>query len=151
MPLIKTIGVILIVASCGLCGFLKSLSVRSRAKKLLLFCEGLSVLYEYIEQGGCELLTALKNSFSKCDFLNFQNIKTVCCDGDLNVEDKRIINSFFVSLGHSAKKAECDRINLCGVTMKKRADEAYNDTKQKCKLYQTFGVCAGLIIGILLI
>ncbi len=151
MPLIKTTGVILIVISCGLCGFLKSLSVRSRAKKLSLFCDGIALLYEYIEQGGCELLTALNISFSRCAFLDFNNIGAVCCDVDLNTEDKKIINSFFDSLGHSSKKAECDRINLCGVTMKKRADEAYNDTKQKCKLYQTFGVCTGLIIGILLI
>ncbi len=151
MPLIKTTGIILIIVSCGLGGFLKSLSVRARAKKLSLFCDGIGVLYEYIEQGGCELLTALKISFSKCGFLDFRNMEAVCRDGDLNEEDKKIINSFFVSLGHSAKKAECDRINLCGMTMKKRADEAYTDTTQKCKLYQTFGVCTGLVIGILLI
>ena len=151
MSLIKTVGVSCIVASCIFAGFFKSYSVKSRSRKLSLFCDGLDLLYEYIEQGNCELQAALKKSFSKCSFLTFQNTNTVCKDGDLNADDKEIINSFFISLGRSVKKAECDRINSCKNVMSKRASAAAADTLQKCKLWQTCGICVGLTIGILLI
>ena len=151
MLLVKLLGIFLVVISCSVAGFLKSLSIKNRGKKLSIFCDGLNTLYEYINQGGTELFSAIQNSFSKCNFLCCENHKICCEDGDLSHEDKAIINSFFASLGHSAKKAECDRISTCKITMQKRLKDAENDTFQKCKIYQTFGVCIGLAVGILLI
>ena len=151
MSLLKTLGVILIVLSCSAAGFLKSYSVLARGKKLSLFCEGLDLLLEYIEQSKCELGFALKTAFLKCDFLSFDNTYVKCCDSDLNVEDKALINDFFSSLGSSAKKIECDRIKSLKNIMINRAQQAIKETPQKCKLWQTFGVCTGLTIGILLV
>ena len=151
MPMIKIFGLILLVSSCSFFGFSKSFSVRARAKKLSLFCDGLALLYEYIEQGNFELEAAIKNAFSSCDFIAFKSLKPYCKDRDLSTEDKEIINSFFKSIGHSAKKAECDRVAHCRAVIKKRADAAISDTERICKLYQTFGICIGLVLGILLI
>lgn len=148
---VKIAGVALIVISCSMAGFFKSRSVMLRGKKLSLFCDGLDLLFEHIEQGNCELDTAFKKSFSKCNFLIFEKTNAVCRDNDLDTEDKEIINSFFSSLGVSPKKAECDRIKNCRTVMKKRAETAMSDAPQKCKLCQTFGVCIGLVLGILLI
>ena len=150
MSAVKLLGIILIVATFTAAGFFKSLSLKSRCKKLSAFCDGLDTLYGYIEQGGCELSAAIKNSFCKCDFLHFENRKIVCCDNDLKGE-KTEINEFFKDLGASAKKAECDRIGQFSLRLKKQLCEAEKDYAQKCRVYQTFGVCIGLAIGILLI
>lgn len=151
MLLIKTIGIVLLVLFCVFAGFLKSFSVRSRGKKLSVFCDGLDLLYEHIEQGNCELDKALKSAFSKCDFLNFKATASACKDQDLTAEDRETINSFFLSLGASPKKAECDRIKHCRIVMKQRRDTALADAQRSCKLWQTFGICIGLTLGILLI
>ncbi len=151
MLAIKLLGIILIVISCSAAGFMKSLSVKARSRKLLMFCDGLDALYAYIEQGGCELYTAINSSFLKCGFICYENKNTVCCDNDLNREDKTLIDEFFASLGHSTKKAECDRISACRISMQKRLNEAERDTAQKCKLCEIFGICIGLTIGIFLI
>ncbi|MBQ8267108.1 MAG: stage III sporulation protein AB [Clostridia bacterium] len=151
MLLFKISGIFLIVIVCGAAGFLKSLSIKNRSKKLSAFCDGLNTLYEYIEQGGCELSIAIKNSFSKCVFLQHKNGRFLCLDNDLTDDDKTMINGFFNTLGLSVKKAECDRINGFKLKMKTHLKEAENDVLQKSKIYQTFGICIGLAIGILLV
>lgn len=151
MLAVKAAGVILIVISCSMAGFLKSRCVLARVKKMSLFCDGLELLFEYIEQGNCELKTAFKTAFSKCGFLTFEKNNAVCRDNDLTVEDKILINEFFCSLGTSAKKAECDRINNFKIKMKTHLKDIETNMAQKSKIYQTFGICIGLTLGILLI
>lgn len=151
MFLVKFLGIFLIVTACTATGFLKSLSIKNRSKKLSVFCDGLDTLYEYIEQCGCELQVAIKNSFLKCVFLQHKNGKILCIDNDLKQDEKTIINNFFEGLGASSKKIECDRIKDLKSKMKIYLKEAENDLLQKGKIYQTFGICIGLSIGILLI
>ncbi len=150
MGAFKLFGIILIVAACITAGFLKSFSLKTRCKKLSLFCEGIDMLYQYIEQSGCEIERAVKNSFDKCDFLIFECGKPFCDDIDLKNERSEI-NDFFKRLGTSAKKTECDRISQFNLKFKKYYCEAEKEMVQKCKIYQTFGICIGLAIGILLI
>lgn len=151
MWVFKTAGVALVVLSCSMFGFCKSRSVSARAKKLLLFCGGLDMLFEYVEQGSLELEPAIKKAFIKCSFINKQQSGFVCVDGDLNPEDKDIITDFLSKLGFSAKKAECERIRALKNVMQKCAQTAHDEAAQKCKLWQIFGICAGLMLGILLI
>lgn len=147
----KFFGIFLIVAVCSAFGFLKSLSLKKRCKKISAFCEGLNTLYECIEQGGCDCDTAVKNSFSKCEFLHCKDGSFICLDNDLKSDDKAMIDDFFSALGLSVKKAECDRINVFKLKMKSVLKECENDISQKSKIYQTFGICIGLVMGILLI
>ncbi len=142
MSVLKIIGLILVVAVCSLLGILKGQTIKERYKKLRLFCEELDDFYKYIEQENCELDAAIKKSFDKCDFLN---------DADLNCQDKSMINDFLNSLGHSPKKAECDRIKCFAVTAQRQLKEAEYDMVQKCKIYSTFGICIGLGLAVLLI
>ncbi len=151
MLIVKVLGMLLTVAACSLIGIFKGQTLKNRCKKLNAFCVGLDVFFEHIDDGGCELDEAIKGSFDKCDFLYHSNGDTFCYDNDLNAGDKAIIDDFFISLGHSAKKAECERIKLCKVRMQKRLNEAENESEQKCKVYSTFGICIGLGIAILLI
>ncbi len=151
MLTIKLLGIALVVFTSSLIGFLKSRSLVARCKKLSLLCDGINALYEHIDGGGIELACAIKSSFSKCDFLRFENGRTLCSDNDLNGEDKRAVDSFFLSLGSSAKRLECDRINNFRLKIKTSLKEAENDASQKSKIYQTFGICIGLTVGILLI
>ncbi len=151
MLLVKAFGIFLIVVSCSAGGFLKSLSIKNRSKKLSDFCDGLDTLYQYIEQGGTELFLSIENSFSKCSFLCFKNQRFYCNDTDLKDKDKAAIDDFFTTLGASAKKAECDRISAFKLKIMSHLKEAENNVLQQSKLYQTFGICIGLVIGILLI
>ncbi len=151
MLLLKILGLFTVVTVCSMLGFLKGQTIKSRCKKLSCFCDGLNALYEHIEQENCELKMAIKTSFDKCDFLYRSGNDTFCYDNDLNTQDRGIIDEFFISLGHSPKKAECDRIKLCSSTMQKRLKQAEAEKEQKCKIYSTFGVCIGLGIAVLLI
>lgn len=151
MFLVKIFGIFLIAVSCAAAGILKGLSIKNRSHKLSAFCDGLDTLYEYIEQGGTELLSAMKISFSKCSFLCFENNKFCCKDVDLSREDKTEINEFLMRLGMSSKKAECDRINCFKLKIKTHLKDAQKDVSQKSKIYQTLGICLGLTVGILLI
>lgn len=151
MLVFRLMGTALIVFVCSAAGFFKGLSIKTRYKKLLLFCSGIEMLYEYIEQGGYELNKAIKNAFLKCSFICLKDGSFFCVDNDLNNEDKTLINDFLSSLGCSTKKTECDRIKTFAINIKKRLKEAENEAAQKSKIYQTFGVCIGLILGVLFV
>ena len=109
------------------------------------------MLREYIEQEGCELSKAIQHSFVGCDFLSFEGEGVFVCDKDLKRSETDEIKDFFVALGSSSKKIECDRINNFKFKMERFYQEAERDVLQKCKIYQTFGVCIGLAAGILFI
>lgn len=150
MFLIKCFGIALVVLSIAFIGFLKSRSLIERYKKLSLFSDCTNNLYNYIEQGGLELAVAIKSAFLKCEFLTMQRDKILCNDNDLK-RDKLFIEEFFIGLGSSTKKVECDRIKHFNLKLKTRIKEAEDNVIQKSKVYQTMGVCVGLAIGILLI
>ncbi len=150
MFIIKAIGVFLIVVSSALIGLLKSRSLQERRKKLGLLLDGTNIFLNYIQQGECELEIAIKNAFLKCNFLNLNGKKILCCDNDLK-NDKALIEDFFRVLGNSTKMIECNRINQFKIKLKSRLNEAENDVAQKVKIYQILGICIGLTIGILLI
>ncbi|MBR3969193.1 MAG: stage III sporulation protein AB [Clostridia bacterium] len=152
MMIFKLLGLVMITVSSAIIGFLKSRSLTARRKKIELVYDATGILYEYINQGGCELDYAIKEAFTKCVFLQVEKGK-YSCDGDrdLTDEDKALINDFFKGIGRSVKSVECDRINAFSTKIKSKLNDAQKDCEQKCKVYQTFGVCAGLIIGILLI
>ncbi len=151
MRTIKIVGILLIIICCSMAGYLKSCHVKNRVKKLSLIYDGVQLLFEYIQQGKCELEKAVRKSFFKCGFIKFEKQNIFCSDFDLNVNDIKIVNEFFDSLGYSTKKAECDRIKAFSLVVQKRLNEAESERAQKSKIYQTFGVCIGLLIGILLI
>ena len=151
MLFVRLLGVVIIVLSSSLIGFLKSNSLVLKSKKLSLLLDGVNTLYEYVEQEGCELFKAIEISFSKCNFLLLENNEILFCDSDLKNDEKQEIIEFFNNLGSSTKKIECDRINAFGLKLKKMCDSAQNQVSQRCKIYQTSGVCIGLVIGILLI
>ncbi len=151
MLLLRFSGIILIVVSSSLAGFLKSKSLISRSKKISFILKGSNMLHEYIEQEGCELSKAIANSFLDCDFLSFDGKEVIVCDKDLKKNEIDETKAFFSALGSSSKKIECDRINNFKLKMERFYQEAENDVLQKCKIYQTFGICIGLAMGILLI
>ena len=151
MHITKLIGVLLIVLSCSAVGFLKSKSVCLRVKKLKLLHSGINSLFEYIEQDKYELKPAIENAFLKCNFITFENSNICCIDNDLTIEDKNLINDFLKSLGCSSKKSDCDRIKAFASLVQKNLTTAETERVQKSKIYQSFGVCIGLALGILLI
>ncbi len=150
MFIVKVFGVVLIVASSTSIGILKSTSLFKRREKLSLLLDGVNTLYNYIQQSEFELKSAIKNAFLKCDFLKFSGDVILCDSFDLK-NDKAIIEEFFMCLGNSTKKVECDNINHFKLKLNASLKEAENDITQKSKIYQTLGVCIGLTIGILLI
>jgi hypothetical protein len=151
MLVVKLFGVLLVVFVSAVMGFLKSRSLTNRSTKLAMLFDGTNMLFEYIEQEGCELDEAVKKSFKNCDFLSFKNGVEISCDADLNNEDKAETENFFALLGTGTKKTECDRIANFKLKIKSLHTAAEKEASQKCRIYQTFGICIGLSIGILLI
>ena len=150
MLVIKFLGVALVVCSGSFIGFFKSSKLVERYKKLSFLIEGVTLLYEYINQENFELEPAIKNAFYKCSFLKFKCGEIFCDDNDLK-NNKSLIEEFFNHLGRSSKKIECDRINCFRLKLIEELNSAKNDVEQKSKTYKTLGVCFGLILGILLI
>ncbi len=151
MIMFKLMGIVMIVFSSSMIGFFKSKSLVARHKKLQQIYDAVCVLYNHINQGDYELEKALENSLAKCGFLHVKNGEYICDDNDLTQDDKLIIKSFFSEIGSSVKSVECERINAFKLKIKSQLGFAQSDCHNKCKIYQTLGVCAGLVIGILLI
>ena len=151
MIMFKLMGIVMIVFSSSMIGFFKSKSLMTRHKKLQLIYDAADILYNHINQGDYELKKALENSFAKCGFLHVKNSEYICDDNDLTQDDKLIIKAFLSKIGSSVKSVECERINAFKLKIKSQLGFAQSDCHNKCKIYQTLGVCAGLVIGILLI
>lgn len=150
MLIFKISGAVLVVISSAYIGFLKCNSMCLRHRKLLLFMDGVNTLYNCIKQGEFDLKTAIKNSFSGCEFLLLNNPKIQCNDVDLK-KDKALIEDFFITLGHSTKMVECERISIFKLKLKSNINEALNEIEQKGRLYKILGVCVGIVIAIFLI
>ncbi len=148
---VKVAGIIICVLSATLFGFLKGVSLKSRVKKLRQLSLALDTLYEHINYGEIPLEEALKKSFYSCDFIKLRGFSVTFQDSDFDAEERQIINEFFVCLGRSGKKAECERIKATAAILRKKEIQANNTVAEKAKLWQTGGVCIGLTIGILLI
>lgn len=151
MLFIKCAGLLIVVCSCAFIGFLKSRLLSERYEKLLQIYDGVNMLYECVEKGGCELSTAVKSSFCNAKFLSFENEVLFCADSGFMDRDRELINSFFSTLGSSVKKVECDKINNFKLKLEMHIQEAKNAFLQKGKIYQTFGICIGLALAVLLI
>ena len=151
MWIIRLIGAALIVASSALIGFLKGNTLAERYKKLSAIYDGVNTLYEYVERGGCELEKAVKNSFLSVKFLQFKDNVFSCDDKSLTKEDNELLNSFISTLGLSVKKTECDKINNFKIKLKTHINDAKTNYAQKGKIYQSFGICIGLVLAVLLV
>lgn len=148
---VKVSGVILCSLSVMLIGFLKSISLKNRVNKLGSICHALDILYEHINYGEIPLEEALQKSFKDCNFIKVCGNEISLDDGDFELQDIQIIDSFFKDLGKSGKKAECERICAIAAILRKEEVIAQKSALEKAKLWQTGGVCLGLIIAILLI
>ena len=151
MWIIKLLGIVIVVLVSAFTGFLKSNMLAERYKKLSAIYDGTNNLYEYVQNSGCELFEAVKNSYSGINFLHIKNGAFMCDYNALTKEDTKLIDAFFISLGASAKKIECDKINNFRLKLNTHIKQAKTNYEQKGKIYQTFGICIGLTIAVLLI
>ncbi len=145
------VGIICVVLCPAVFGFMKSASVIGRTRKLFLFCDALDSLYESIKNSRYELSEAIAVAFKKCDFIICHGNSPVCDDSDLTGADKQIINDFFALLGGGTMHTECRKIVSCKEELQKTAKRLECEQNAKCKLWQTGGICVGLVFGILLI
>lgn len=151
LSIVKITGISIFLLCSILFGFSKSHTLRMRELKLRKFYNGLDKLYEYISGGYENLEKALRFSFDDCDFIKVNASKSFCRCQELTSDDINFINNFLCSLGRSCKKAECERIRLCENTILKRIQQAENECDQKCRLWQSLGICIGLTVSILFI
>ncbi len=151
MKLLKTVGILTVLAVCSLAGFYMAGKLKNRACALRKICIDIKKLSEKIACGGRELSAVLPESFSDCGFLEFDGSCVKIHDSPLSAEDTEILNEFFAELGKGEISDELKRSELYYGIFKSRSDAAFEEYGAKNKIYAVTGVCTGIAAAVLFI
>lgn len=147
--MLKLVGLLLILASCSLFGFYKSLCLRKRALKLSAICISLEKAAQLVATNAGELNRIFSLSFEK-DVLNFKGDTVVINLSFLQKNDIDLLENFFKESGMYDIKAEYNRIYTFKTIMEKEFCKAEKRAEELVKLYNTSGFLIGAFICIFL-
>lgn len=148
--LFKFLGLIIIFTVSALTGFLKSMSLKKRKKKLDGIYRSMSDLRDRIRVSSTEMGRLINLCFpgdTACFTYGGIRLNT----DNLEKSDISIIEEFFSDIGMSDAESECERTGLYIELVKKKCDEAEQKCKELCRLYNTLGVLCGIFICIFFI
>lgn len=149
--LLKITGVLLILLTSFLFGYLKSLSFKKRLIELKKILSGSERLKEYIENCPTEIESIYTSCYGNCSDIQYKNCKICAKQGLITKEDCELLNEFFTSLGTFDLKSECAHINLYIELIKKQILSAEPEANEGSKIWQTCSICVGIGIAILII
>lgn len=139
--LFKISGFILIIFTTGSIGFLKSLEIGNRYKKLQSIQKGIGELKERIRMGGGEIDRLLTSSFHEYP-INYSYLEK---------SDIEILNDFFSNVGLSDTKTEYERCEVYINLLKNKIEEANTKYRETSRLYKSIGLLSGVFICIFLL
>ena len=149
--LIKILGVLVITVSISLFGFLKSYWERSYISLLGKIAKALASVDAALRLTADCRERILSSSFDGVDGFCMHN-------GDAHFINKNIsdtlcseINTFFRDFGSGDIILERQRIKRVSGVIKTAIEKEQKEYAATHKLWQTVGVCAGLMLGIMLI
>ena len=140
-------GVMTVLTACSLAGFLKSIGLKKRHKKLLAIYRSMSDLRERIRMGGGEIERLVYLCFEE-DTASISEGKAIINTMYLEKADAEILEEFFRDLGMSDSESEYERIGLYMALTLKKSDEAEKKCAELCRLYSSLGILCGLFICI---
>ncbi len=151
MRIFKMVLILLVFGAFTAFGRMKALELKKRVEKLNGAVNSLVELKQRIAIIGQEVESAVSETIEKEVYIKLENRKYICLDLNLACEDKRILNEFFSKLGCGFRESECERIDLCTELLRGQLRRATDEYNQKFKVWQTAGVCIGLVAGIMIV
>lgn len=149
--IVKILGVLVITVSISLFGFLKSYRERSYIRLLERIAEALARVDVALRLTADCRERILASSFDGVDGFYIHN-------GDAHFINKTVpdtlcseINTFFRDFGSGDIILERQRINRVLSIIKTATEKEQKEYAATHKVWQTVGVCAGLMLGIMLI
>lgn len=149
--LLKITGVLLVLLTSFLFGYLKSLSFTKRLSELKKILGGSERLKEHILNCPSEIEIIYTACYGKCSDIEYKNGKIRAKQGAISKQDCDLLNEFFITLGTFDLKSECAHINLYIELIKKLISSAELEANEGSKIWQTCSICAGICISILII
>lgn len=136
----------MIFSAAALSGFMKSVQLKQRYKKLDRIYRALGDLKERIRLNSGEISRIVSESFGS--LAESKNVGFTINESGLNKEDIALINEFFHNIGMSDTAAECERTELYILLISKKRSEAEQNCKELCRLYNSIGILGGIFICI---
>lgn len=145
--LFKLSGLLIVFTAAALTGFLKSLQLKKRYRKLCGIYRSLSDLRERVRLGTGEIERIVAQSFE--DGTAFYTNRGIQINPDfLEKEDAALLEEYFSDIGMSDAESECERTGLYMNLLKKKCDEAEKKCGELCRLYNALGILCGIFICI---
>lgn len=144
--LFKLCGLLMIFSAAALSGFIKSMQLKQRHKKLHRINRALSDLKERIRLNSGEIGRLVSLCFGS--LATEKNGSFTVNESALEKDDITIINEFFRDLGMSDTAAECERTELYILLISKKCTEAEKKCRELCRLYNSIGILGGIFICI---
>ncbi len=145
--LFKILGLLFLLFSASLCGFLAAFRLKCRRDRLQAICSSMSSLRDRIRLNEGEIEKLLALSFGE-DYTR-QSPGRYCLDERyLNREEIELLECFFREIGMSDAQAEGERIARFIELFAARRDRAAEEYREQGKLYRTVGVLGGLFLCI---
>lgn len=142
----KLFGLLMIFSAASLSGFMKSMQLKQRYKKLCQICRSLGDLKERIRLNSGEISRLIAQCFGALAAAENGSFKVN--EYGLEKEDIALINEFFHNIGMSDTAAECERAELYISLISKKCSEAEQKCKELCRLYNSIGILGGIFICI---
>jgi len=171
---IKIIGAVLVIASCSILGFMKSVRIRGRYRELLEWKKLLHLIGGEIRFGRNTLEEAFGSVAEKCeqphrDFFFYLSdhikkrtgttmaeiwnaaVAETLFTSQLEPMDKEVLGSLGKELGCLDQETQLKTLQLTLEQLEDIRTELYKELPQKTKLYNSLGILAGIFLTILFI
>lgn len=150
MLALKAVGLIVVFSACTLAGFLKSVSISKRAKKLSNFYHSINALAEKIRIGSGEITYLVDTCFDK-ELCKTKDNKVIVDESYLVSDDIKLLCELFEGIGMGDSLSEYNRISSYSRLVEIQCEKARTDTEELCRLYKSLGALGGIFICIFLL
>ncbi len=147
---LKIIGCLLIFSACALCGISASGKFYKRKKVLNDISLGFDKAACRLKRGGADRKRIIEESF-KDVIITDKNGEISISQAGLNLDDKKILDSYFSGFGRENTEKELKNLELTASLIKIQYESAVKEEEKNASLFKTLGFCAGLLLCILFI
>ncbi len=147
--LFKISGLVFVISSGWILGFLKSADLKKKSDKLLKISENLNRLSQKIEMGCGEINDVIFSVFSN-DEISLKDGNYYYCGNDIKQKYRETVNELLSLIGTGNRESECKRIEMYSNLLFNGYKEEIAEYKSKSKIYRMFGLCIGISVVVFL-
>ena len=148
--LLKASGLAVLFFSSCLLGFLQSEKLKKRVKRLSLLVRATSEYAERVRGGTEEIDRLLPLCFGN-GLIAPTNNGFSAVPAYLRKEDIGLVNQLLFDIGMQGGESEYERAKLYAGLLSRQLEEAEKDAAERCRLFRTLGILAGIFLCIFLL